>query len=411
MALDQLPETALEVQTEPASPPIAARPVPVTTRLLSLDAYRGFALLVCVSAGLGLSGLYDDETMGVVANQLRPSTWEGCTFWDLIQPAFLFIVGVAMAFSYGRRKEEGQTRRQRFRHGLWRCLLLIAIGIFLESYGKPDIEVRFTGPLQQIALGYFVALVLMRDGVWAQAFVAIFFLCLHTGLFMLYDPDRIWVKYPNVGTALDELLHEFFGYTLPQWLGLPVPHLGYRNIFRVNDDGYVTLNALSSTATILFGVMAGQLLRTRWSKWGKLAVLIVAGAAGVVLAKFALPELAAYMQTDPVPIVPKIWTCTFTLFATGCVCLALAAFYGVIDVLNVRRWSLPLVVLGMNSLALYVMAELLRGPIERGLSPFITFPQSRLPEAWQPVLPAVLTLLVLWGIGAWLYRRRIFFKV
>jgi predicted acyltransferase len=206
-----------------------------------------------------------------------------------------------------------------------------------------------------------------------------------------------------VGTALDELLHQFFSFTLPTWLGLPVPHLGYRNIMPVNDQGYVTLNALSSTATILAGVMAGELLRNAWSKSVKLLILILAGAAGVALAQYVL--------LDSVPMVPKIWTCTFTVFATGCTCLVLAAFYLVIDVLNLRGWALPLVVLGMNSLALYVMAELLRGPIEGGLSPFITFPQGQLPEAWQPVVPAVLTLVVLWCIGCWLYRRRIFFKV
>src|SRR5262245_46683709 len=128
-------------------------------RLVSVDAYRGFVMLAMVSGGLGMQKLMHDPTWGWLADQLEHRAWEGCTFWDLIQPSFLLIVGVAMPFSSALRRARGESWGAQLRHAVRRSLALVAIGIFLDSYytSPPAVVVQFIRVLQQIAIGYLLA--------------------------------------------------------------------------------------------------------------------------------------------------------------------------------------------------------------------------------------------------------------
>src|SRR5947209_6820788 len=102
-----------------------SEPTVPSKRLLSLDAYRGFTMLAMISAGLGLQSLRGHPSLGWLAHQVEHRTWEGCSFWDLIQPSFLFIVGVAMPFAFAIRETQGQSWGRQFGHALKRSLLLI----------------------------------------------------------------------------------------------------------------------------------------------------------------------------------------------------------------------------------------------------------------------------------------------
>jgi predicted acyltransferase len=376
MGLEQQPPT-----------PAPARP----ERLVSVDAYRGFVMLAMISAGLGMSKLMKDPTWGWLARQLEHKPWEGCTFWDLIQPSFMFIVGVAMPFSFAVRQARGEGWGHQFLHAVRRSLTLIAIGIFLDSYHSrpPGVTVEFIRVLQQIAIGYLIAFLVLHLGPRIQAATAGLLLLLHTGAFLLYAHNTelasAWGKWANFGDALDA------------WLYLPF-----------NRGGYATFNAVSSAATILFGVLAGELLRSATPPLRKLLLLTVAGFGGLA---------AGAALTPMVPMVKRLWTSSFALYAAGWTCLMLAAFYGVIDVLGYRRWTFPLVVVGMNSIAAYVAAGVLTGPFRQAIRPFLNSSLERLPagwhlqEAWYPVVLSVLVTLGLWLFCYWLYRHRIFFKV
>src|SRR5437868_1210426 len=103
-----------------------------SNRLVSLDAYRGFIMLAMASGGLGMAALSNDPAWGSVAEQFEHRDWEGCTFWDLIQPAFIFIVGVSMVFSYAARQAQGQNWPRQVIHAVKRALLLFALGVFLD---------------------------------------------------------------------------------------------------------------------------------------------------------------------------------------------------------------------------------------------------------------------------------------
>jgi predicted acyltransferase len=106
--------------TLPGSP-VSAQPLPKPSaqqRYLALDAYRGFIMLVLVSGGFGLAELAARRPAFTgIANQFDHMPWEWIAFWDLIQPAFMFMVGVAMPFALARRRELGASDRQLF--GTW----------------------------------------------------------------------------------------------------------------------------------------------------------------------------------------------------------------------------------------------------------------------------------------------------
>jgi len=354
-----------------------------TSRLLSLDAYRGFTMLAMVSAGLRMDHLKNDPNWGWLADQLDHRRWEGCTAWDLIQPSFMFIVGVAMPYSYARRREQGDSWSLQFRHALQRCALLSAIGIFLDCYSERTIYVQFIRVLQQIALAYPLVFLVLHRGALTQALTALTILVVHPLAFVLFhrwsglagDP---WAVQYNFGRALDSMLH------LPMSVG-----------------GYVTFNAFSSAATILFGVLCGELLRGRWSPEVKLLVLITAGLAGLWIGW----ELTAW-----VPMIKRLWTSSFAVFAAGWTCLMMAGFYLVIDMLKLQRWAFPFTVVGMNSIASYVFSGIGSSVVQRGLSPFL---EPLLPPTSTafPIVMAILVVVVNFLFCYWLYRHRIFFRV
>jgi predicted acyltransferase len=348
---------------------------------VSLDAYRGFTMLAMASAGLGTAHLAHHPTWGWVADQFEHCAWAGCTAWDLVQPAFMFIVGVAMPFAFARRQDRGESWARQFAHALRRSLLLVVLGIFLDSYGQSQIYVQFIRVLQQIALGYLLAFLVLHRGPWVQGLTAGFLLLAHAAAYALYGDAVGYAPYVpgnNLGTHLD------------RWLNLPV-----------SQGNYATLNALSSTATILFGVLAGELLRSRLPSGWKALVLAAAGAGGLLLGLALAPA---------VPMIKRVWTSSFALYAGGWTCLFLAGFYVVIDVLKFQRWAFPLVVVGMNSIAMYMVSQLCKPLIRGGLKPFVAEPLSQVPLA-EPVVMALLVVLVEWCFCYWLYRHRIFFKV
>lgn len=348
-------------------------------------------MLAMVSAGLGLQALKDDPRWGAIARQFVHVEWEGWVFWDLIQPSFMFIVGAAMPFAYARRSELGQMWSQQFGHALWRALLLIAIGAVLDTYRFKTPHLEFVRVLQQIAIGYVLAFLVLRLGPLIQLLAAAGALALHTCLFLWYGrlhDINPWSKEDNFGVYLDRLL------------GLPINPWG---AVTKNAGGYATLNALSSTATILLGVVCGELLIRSWPAARKLLYLVLAGAACLGLSM-------ALELSVPIPMVKKIWTASFALFAAGCTFWMMLVFYAVIDVLGWRRWAFPLTVVGMNSIAVYVFHEMFHGNLKALAEAFLA-PFTPSLQASGPVLVAVGVICLEWFFCYWLYRRRIFFKV
>jgi heparan-alpha-glucosaminide N-acetyltransferase len=384
-ALLERPGSERVAEVRPVAPAVGER-------LVSLDAYRGFTMLAMISAGLGLAGIAHAPQWNWFFKQFDHAPWEGCTAWDLIQPSFMFIVGVAMPFAFARRQQQGQSWSRQFGHACSRALLLILIGVFLDSYSAQLPYVQFIRVLQQIAFGYLIAFLVLRAGPAVQGGLAVLLLIGHTLAFLVYgwvnhlDP---WTMTDNVGLWLDRACHA----------GLN--HVPGMNIMPPSTHWYVTFNAVSSAATILFGVMCGELLRSRLSRSAKFGILLLAGVFGLT------GGLALAWE---VPMIKHIWTATFGIYALGWTCLLLALFYGLIDGLGWKAWTFPLVVVGMNSIAAYVMAGVVGSNFRRAAGIFLNGPLTGHPDALKIAVLAM-GLFFEWLALCWLYRRRIFFKV
>ena len=371
---------------------MSVSPAPLSGRLLSLDAYRGFIMLAMVSAGFGTRGLAADPNWSWLADQLEHRQWEGCTFWDLIQPSFMFMVGVAMPFAFAQRRERGESWMFQSFHVVKRCFLLVAIGIVMDSFGKNGPTIQFIRVLQQIAIGYFIAFLALQLGPRGQLLAVIALLGGHTFAYCWQDGLSAWDwanRDANFGRQLDRSMHR------------PFLEMGYPDILPLSRGFYVTFNALSSAATILIGVVIGEMLRGPWKPGKKALALLLAGAAGI-----GLGMLAGIW----VPHVKKLWTASFALFAAGCTCWMMLAFYFVIEIVGWRRWAWPFVVVGVNSIFIYFSSGILNGTIKDLLKPFTFQPLQPL-GVWGPVVLASLVVFVQWLLCLFLYRRRIFFKV
>jgi predicted acyltransferase len=199
-----------------------------------------------------------------------------------------------------------------------------------------------------------------------------------------------WHRNANVGHAIDLVVLNW----LPR-----------HEAFVSNRGGYQTINFVTSLVTMVFGLMCGELLRTKKSHGEKLAILIGAGLAGIAAGQLL-------DVTGICPLVKKIWTPSWTLYSTGWCCLILAGLYWVIDVLGYRKWSFPLIVVGMNSIAIYVMGQLLRPWTQKTLQRYFgagVF--DWLGELYVPMLQASLVGLCFWLACFWMYRQKIFIRI
>ena len=390
------------------------RTVEPTGRLVSLDAYRGFVMLAMASGGLALAkaaGLHPNSFVWeVLKYQTDHVAWRGCSFWDLIQPSFMFIVGVAMPFSFASREARGEGRAEQFRHALARSMVLVLLGVFLASAWNKQTNWAFTNVLAQIGLGYPFVFLLLGRSARAQFAAAVAILVGYWLLFAVYpapgtgfpfeewgaSADRNglagflahWAKNANVATAFDRWFLNLF----PHPSGEP---------FRSSEGGYATLNFIPSAATMLFGVLAGELLRSDATPVRKLGILVLASIAGLSLG-YALDETVC-------PIVKRIWTPSWTIFSAGWTCLLLAFFYAMIDVAGIRRWAFPMVVVGVNSIAFYMMAQLMKPFVAGQLQ--IHIGQDIFEGDYGPTVKAVSVLFVFWLIAYGMFRQKILVRI
>src|SRR5260370_14523401 len=177
-----------------------------STRLVSLDAYRGFIMLLLASSGFGLAVLQNYPKWSWLANQVDLAPWEGCTFWDRIQPAFTFMVGVAMPFAFARRISQGATTGKLFRHVAWRALLLIVLSNIYSNWGgsKTHLTFQLINVLSQIAFGYMLCFLIMRLRFPYQVAAAAVMLGGAWALFVAFPgPQGAFSQTGNIGAVID----------------------------------------------------------------------------------------------------------------------------------------------------------------------------------------------------------------
>jgi heparan-alpha-glucosaminide N-acetyltransferase len=351
---------------------------PATPRIVSLDVYRGLTMILLISHAFGLLEAMKGST-SFLASQLDHAAWVGCTLWDLIQPAFTFIVGAAMPFAIRRRLQEGQSVGQVFRHVLWRAGLLIVLSNVLSNWNanRPP-QLQLINVLCQIALGYVLCFLIMRLRFKWQVVAGAAVMAIHTGLFFAFPgPQGPFDVTGNIGAVLDR---QFLGYNY--------------------SGNYTTLNFLGNAVTILFGAWTGMLFSSVATHGRRLRILAACAASAF---------LAGMVLSLWIPMVKRLWTASFTLFSTGWVLAALIAVYWIVEMKGWKRWAFPAIVVGTNCIFIYSFSQVLRGWLSRGIGNFTG--HFWFLGSWGEVPHNLLVLAVMWYLCFWLYQRRIFFRI
>jgi len=375
---------------QPTTFPARARSGPPTSpRLLALDAYRGLIMLTLLAGGIfhSLKGVPGWNWLYV---QNEHVAWVGCVYWDLIQPSFMFMVGAAMPFAFARRAELGDSWSRQFGHAIFRAFNLIVLGFLLDNFGAEKVQIGFIRVLQQIGIGYLIAFFIVGRSFRLQALVA-------GGILVGYQ--CAWMFNPWNGPGGPWAMgQENLGSVFDRWI-LGRNYSGY----------YVGLNALPAAVTIMFGVMAGQLIRqtsrpTSDPASARRTMLILLGTsvAGIALGLAVSPWF---------PLIKRIWTPSFAIYAGGWNTLMLPAFYWGVEVMGWRSPVFPLVVVGTNSIAAYVIGNAFGGWFRSLSMAWLNGLPELLGEVGFPVFQRALFAFAAWAVLYWLYRRKIFFKV
>jgi heparan-alpha-glucosaminide N-acetyltransferase len=354
------------------------------SRNLTIDAYRGFVMLLMMAEVLRLPALArqypGNPLLDFLAFHQSHVAWEGCSLHDMIQPSFSFLVGVALPYSLASRVASGASFGKLFSHTLWRSLVLVAMGIFLRSTHSKQTNFTFEDTLTQIGLGYPFLFLLGRAKARTQWIVLAIILAGYGAAWALYPlPGQPWLAHWAKGDNLLVAFDAWFLNLFPR----PEPWVIHRG-------GYGTLSFIPTLGTMILGLIAGQLLREQTPQRRYLEL------AGMLLAGGLFLHFAGIM-----PIVKRIWTPAWTLAAGGGCFLFLAGFRYLLEVRGWTRWAFPLVVVGMNSIAAYWIAHVLEDPIADSL-------RIHLGAAFASG-PVVLALE--WVLLYWMYRRRLFLKV
>jgi len=307
-------------------------------RIHSIDALRGFdmfwlmqedtGLILAVAAALHL------PFQGILAHQLEHTPWVGFTLWDLIAPLFLFVVGLSLPLALERRQSRGESRSNILKHIFRRTLILIVLGLIFNGILQLNfVDFRYTGVLQRIALSYvFAAIITLMCRLRGQIAWTI-------ALLVGYWAIMALIPVPGFGRNILTPQGNLAGYI--DRLFLPGQFCCY--VFGDN-EGY--LSTIPSIATVMLGVLCAHLIHSNRTERKKILYLVGGGIASLLL---GLAWGTAF------PIITRLWTSSFTLYANGWCMLLFALFYWIIDVKGYRKLAFPLIVIGLNALTIYVI--------------------------------------------------------
>jgi len=360
-------------------------------RVVSVDALRGFDMFWIMGGDLmfqGLDAVFKNKISAFLKVQMDHTEWFGFNFYDIIMPLFLFLVGVSMVFSYRKRLNAGGSDASLWKHTLKRIAILWVLGMIVQgnllSYDINQIHL-YSNTLQAIASGYLIAtvLVLYLPVIW-QIISTI-------GLMMAYW--AIVALIPIGGTTAGM-------YSMDANVPIIFDHF----ILGRFDDGLEytwIISSLNFGATTMLGVFSGYIMQSLSSKSKKLGNFVLFGVALIAL---------GLVWNEWHPIIKKIWTSSFTLFAGGISVLLLALFYYFIDILGVGKDTKWLVILGSNAIFGYVAWHLFKKSFMyvgkvfiEGLEPYI--------GAWYGSLSYLCGFLVIFLIMRYMYKNKIFIKI
>ena len=348
-------------------------------------------LLLCAESCMlyvALSNVQPAQPFAAIVNQFFHHPWHGLRFWDLVQPAFMFMAGAAMYISYSRKLEKGISWGENLKHVLWRSLKLFICGVALHCVYQGEVVWELWNVLTQLAFTTIVAyLIIQAPFVWQL----VFSLGLLLGTEILYRTillpgfDQPFVESHNFGSYVDTLL-----------------------MGKINSDGWVAINAIPTAAHTIWGVLTGRLLVSSRTAGFKIRMLLISGAVALILG-FAL-DLA-----NITPIIKRISTSSFVLASGGWVILILAFIYWLVDVKRNVKYAWLFSVMGMNAIFIYLFFETVGMQWVNGAVHIFTGGLLQIffdtPKAIAALVSALAALALEWGLCYWLYKQKIFFKL
>ncbi len=362
---------------------------PFTERIVSVDFFRGFTMFLLAGES---SRLYsqlencDNSIVHFLGYQLSHNEWHGLNFWDLIQPFFMFIVGVAIPFAVANRIKKGDSERSILYHALKRSFLLLLFGWALYVVEAGKLVFQFQNVLAQLSITYFVAFLIRNKSFRFQLIFTLVILLLIDLAYRFFPVEGFnhpWVNYENLGAWFNNKLE------------------GVEKA-----SPWASLNFVSTTAHTVWGVLCGQLLMSNKAASEKIRILLVAG----LIALFIGHSLDFF---DVTPIIKKIATSSFVFASGGWTILALCFSYWLIDVKKrFTKGSKMFIIMGMNSIFIYMFFEVGGVDLLRKIvSPFVSLIFSWGGEFTTGIFTSLAIWASLWFICYSLYKNKLFIKI
>lgn len=363
-----------------------------TARLASLDALRGFDMLM-ISGGGSLLYLLGGKTgigfIDAVAAQFHHPDWNGFTFYDFIMPLFLFMAGTGLSFSLAGGLAKGIPKAELAKKVFKRMIILILLGI-LDKNAPVDIfdpgHIRYGTVLGRIGLATFIASLLYMNFSWKQR------LFWALGILVAYFAALILIPVPGFGAGDLSFEGNLVGWVDRNFMPGRLKQGTY--------DELALLTQFPALCLTVFGSLAGDVLQ-RNVVWGaKLKTLIIMGAIGVVV---------GITWGFVFPINKHLWSSSFICLTAGMAFLSLALFYWIIDIKGFQSWAFPLRVIGLNSLVIYLACRFI--DFRHTSQELFSGLYGHLDEKWHEFFQAFGGLVLVWLVLYILYRHRIFVKV
>jgi predicted acyltransferase len=363
---------------------------PQKHRLLSLDFMRGLIMVLLMLESVRFYQNMFDVTEGTALEyffiQFFHHPWNGLRFWDLIQPGFMFMAGTAMAYSLHRQQVQGVPWKESFIKVLKRSGWLFFWGVLDYAVRPGGLSFELWDVLTQLSATTLIAFFIFRWSYGSQILFSV-------GLLVLTEVLYRYTNIPNFDQPFTDQ-HNFGNYM----------DLVLMN--KINEGGWVAINFLPTAAHTIWGALVGKLFLTNISPGGKLKWMLLWGIIALV---------AGYvMDITVTPIIKRTATSSFVLASGGWCLIALCFLYWWIDLRNHKKYVQFFIVVGMNSLFIYLFIEIVGGrwfndyiaAISNGLMGFVPVPNSLM-----LIITSLITFSLEWIMLRFLYNKGIFFKI
>ncbi len=364
-------------------------PPKVSQRLLSLDFMRGFIMVLLALESTGLYEHLSDASNGTWLHNLMQQffhhPWHGLHFWDLIQPGFMFMAGVSMAYSLSKQQREGYSWNRSFKKVLKRCALLFFWGVLDYAVRESGLSFELWDVLTQLSFTTLVAFLIFEWKAIYQVLFCVFLLLLTEALYR-------FTNVPNFNQPFSDQ-HNFGNY------------IDLILMNKINSGGWVAINCIPTAVHTIAGVLIGKLfLSNRKNKiksllfWAVLCLIIGYGLDAAALT----------------PIIKRIATSSFTIVSLGWCLLGLSFCYWWIDILNHKKYLMFFLIIGMNSLFIYLFFEIVGSrwfndyinAITGGLMQIVHV--LDMPRA---IISSLCIFILEWLLCYFLYKKKIFFRL